>query len=196
MEGVWCPCLVFRLAVPPLVEANMDILAVVTIVIAGFVQKHLLHCWGVLFHFISVAVPRWAVEGGGLSAFSSQALFLCPTLRVPPRRLPLCPRSKRGQSFRGNKSFHLESGSSILNSGKELRVAFPPVTLLFHLIFVLSSTQDFDASVRSHSSFSFIRVFPVLLGCFSSSFLLIASNCISAETAAVSPTCNLPHLPT
>lgn len=114
MEGMWCPCLVFRLADrPSLWKQNMDILAVVTVVVAGFV----LHCWGVLFHFISAAAPRWAVEGG-----HSAALFLCP----PPRRLPLCPRSKRGQSLRGNKSLDLESGSSILNSGRELRVTFPP----------------------------------------------------------------------
>lgn len=184
MEGVWCHCLVFRLADrPSLWKQNMDILAVVTVVVAGFV----LHCWGVLLHFISAAAPRWAVEGG-----RSAALFLCP----PPRRLPLCPRSKRGQSLRGNKSLDLESGSSILNSGRELRVTFPPVTLPFHLISVLSSTQDLDASVWSHSCFSFIRIFPVVLGCFPSSFLLIASNCVSAETAAVSPTCNLSHLPT
>lgn len=43
---------------PPLLEQNMDIFAVIINVIAVFVPKYLLHCLGVLFHFISVAVPH------------------------------------------------------------------------------------------------------------------------------------------
>lgn len=54
-----------------------------------------------------------------------------------------------------------------------------------------SCSQDFCASVQSCSCSSFIHGFPLLLCCFSSSLLLIASNCVSAETAAVSSTCNL-----
>lgn len=79
-----------------------------------------------------------------------------------------------------------------LNSGRDLRVAFPAVALLFHLVPFLSSTQDIYASVQSRSCSSFIHVFPILFYCF---FWFPVANCIkllfSTETAAVSSTCNL-----
>lgn len=123
----------------------------------------------------------------------SEVCFLLPASLGCPRAVSHCIPAANGASLSwGSKCFDLKSGSSILNSGRELSVAFPPVTLLFHLVPVLSSTQDFFyASVRSRSCSSFIHVFPVLLCCFSSSLLLIASNHASAETAAVSSTCNL-----
>lgn len=52
----------------PLLKQNMYILAVITNVIAGFVQKHLLRCSGVLFRFIFVAMPCWACAVKGLGS--------------------------------------------------------------------------------------------------------------------------------
>lgn len=116
--------------------------------------------------------------------------------RLPSLRCPCaifrCITPANGASLScGSKCFYLKSASSVLNSGRDLRVAFLPVAPRFHLVPGLSSTQDFYASVRSHSHSSFIHVFPILFCCFSGSLLLIASNCVSAETAAVSSTCNL-----
>lgn len=56
--------------------------------------------------------------------------------------------------------------------------------------------QGFYAPVQSRSCSNFIRVLLVLFCCFSCSWLLIASNHISTETAAVSSTCNLSNLST
>lgn len=51
---------------PPSLKQNMYILAVIINVVAGFVQKHLLRCSGFLFHFIFVAIPRWACAAKSL----------------------------------------------------------------------------------------------------------------------------------
>lgn len=51
---------------PALLEQNMYILAIIRNLIAGFVHKHLLHCSGALFRFISVVTPCWAHAVKGL----------------------------------------------------------------------------------------------------------------------------------
>lgn len=124
---------------------------------------------------------------GALSSFVSLPAP-APSALVSPQQT--------GPVFAGKQKFGFGIWILDFEQRKGAQSHVSPVMLPFHLISVLSSTQDLDASVWSHSCFSFIRIFPVVLGCFPSSFLLIASNCVSAETAAVSPTCNLSHLPT
>jgi len=115
-------------------------------------------------------------------------LFCCPPLWDAPTLPSIVSLQQTGPVSPGEADARI---CSVLSRGRELRVVFVPVTLLSHLVPVLSSTQGFYTSVRTHCCSSFIHVFLVLLCCFSSSLLLIASNRVSAETAAVSSTCNL-----
>ena len=137
----------------------------------------------------------WCVLSTGQSEPQHSAqkfAFCCSPLQDAPTPSSVVALQQTGPVSRGEANvFFLKSGSSVLNSGREFRVTFPPIALLFHLVPVLSSTQYFYASLWSCSCSSFIHVFLVLLCCFSSSLLLIALNRVSTETAAVSSTCNL-----